>query len=534
MKHMKNTMKHMKKMLGLLLAAVMVLAMNITAFAADTYTITIKNSNSGHQYEAYQVFSGELSGNILSNVEWGAGVKAVDLLAALKSDPTIGSYFTQSGTAADVAKVLEDFGKNSEEIDAFAAVVGKNLSDSATGTSGTEPIDGNYSITGLNAGYYFVKDKNTVTGNDASTKFILKLVKNTEVTPKSSVPNVEKKVQEEDYTADNTYGNGYNDVADWDIGDPVPFKLIGTLPSTYDDYDTYKYVFHDTLSAGLTYNGDVRVYYASDKAGTDKQDITSSFSITASGNGITVTCGNLKNVTGVTKDSYIIVEYTATLNTDAVIGLDGNTNEVYLEFSNNPNADGDGETGNTPTDKVIVFTYELDTTKVDGEDNNTKLPNAEFKLRNSEGKWVTVDSAGKVTGWVEGEDNGSTLKSDEQGLFKVIGLDDGTYYLKETKAPDGYNELKDEIVIVITATTSNGQNWDGTPANALTKLDVTADGESGTGDTDTGIAGITVENNKGATLPETGGIGTTIFYVVGGIFVIGAAVLLITRRRMNK
>lgn len=533
MKHMKP-MKKMKRLLGVLLAAVMVLAMNITAFAADMYTITIKNSNSGHQYEAYQVFRGELSGNILSNVEWGAGVNDADLLSALKSDSTIGSSFNACNTAADVAEVLEDFTTNSEEIDAFAAVVGKHLSDSATGTSGAEPSDGKYSITGLSAGYYFVKDKNAVSENDASTKFILKLVKDTEVTPKSSVPKVEKKVQEGDYETNDGYGTGYNDVADWNIGDAVPFKLIGTLPSTYDDYDTYKYVFHDTLSAGLTYNGDVKVYYASNKEGTDKQDITSSFSITASGNGITVTCENLKNVTGVTKDSYIIVEYTAKLNINAEIGLDGNTNEVYLEFSNNPNAGGEGETGNTPTDKVIVFTYELDTIKVDGENNDTKLPGAEFKLKNSEGKWVTVDTAGKVTGWVEGEDNGSTLKSDEQGLFKVIGLDDGIYYLKETKAPDGYNELKNEIEIVITAATSNGQNWDGTPANALAKLDVTAAGKAGTGKTDTGIAGITVENNKGATLPETGGIGTTIFYVVGGILVIGAAVLLITRRRMNK
>lgn len=533
MKHMKP-MKKMKRLLGVLLAAVMVLAMNITAFAADMYTITIKNSNSGHQYEAYQVFRGELSGNILSNVEWGAGVNDADLLSALKSDSTIGSSFNACNTAADVAEVLEDFTTNSEEIDAFAAVVGKHLSDSATGTSGAEPSDGKYSITGLSAGYYFVKDKNAVSENDASTKFILKLVKDTEVTPKSSVPKVEKKVQEGDYETNDGYGTGYNDVADWNIGNAVPFKLIGTLPSTYDDYDTYKYVFHDTLSAGLTYNGDVKVYYASDKVGTDKQDITSSFLITSSGNEITVTCENLKTVTGVTKDSYIIVEYTATLNTDAVIGLDGNTNEVYLEFSNNPNADGDGETGNTPTDKVIVFTYELDTIKVDGEDNNTKLPNAEFKLKNSEGKWVTVDSAGKVTGWVDDESDGTTLKSDAQGLFKVIGLDDGTYYLKETKAPDGYNELKDEIKIVITASTSNGQDWDGTPGSALIDLDVTADGESGTGNTDDGIAGITVENNKGATLPETGGIGTTIFYVVGGILVIGAAVLLITRRRMNK
>ena len=127
---------------------------------------------------------------------------------------------------------------------------------------------------------------------------------------------------------------------------------------------------------------------------------------------------------------------------------------------------------------------------------------------------------------------GSKLTSNANGLFTVIGLDEGTYYLKETKAPAGYNMLSKEITVVITATTS--PTWDDTnPGSALTKLEVTADSKSGTGDTSTGIAGITVANNKGATLPETGGMGTTLFYVLGTILVLGAGVLLVAKKRMN-
>ena len=225
------------------------------------------------------------------------------------------------------------------------------------------------------------------------------------------------------------------------------------------------------------------------------------------------------------------------MNQNAVVGLDGNPNVVYLEYSNKPDQSGSGDTGNTGKtreDKVIVFTYELDTTKVDGQDNAKKLEDAEFKLHNVDNKWAIVNSDNKVTGWADTEEGGSKLTSDANGLFKVIGLDDGTYYLKETKAPTGYNLLSSEITVVITATTTNGQTWtDGQASSALTNLAVTADSTAGTGNTSTGVAGITVANNKGSTLPETGGMGTTIFYVIGAILVIGAGVVLITRKRMS-
>ena len=546
-------MRKVKKLLGLLLAAVMVLAMGVPTFAASgSYTLTISGASDGHTYEAYQIFAGDLSENeqTLSNVKWGDGVNGEALLAALKGTEEEPTAYETCTTAADVAKVLESYENNSSEMKAFADIAGQHLTKTTSGTASAYNEDSkSYTISGLAAGYYLVKDKDdSVPGTDAYTDFILKVVQNTTVTPKSDVPTVEKKVQEDDkYPQDGGYGNGYNDVADWNIGDAVPFKLIGTLPTNFADYDTYQYIFHDTLSDGLDLNeGSIKVYYASDKAGTDKTEIPlGKYEVEAPGTEGTDQCSfevafaDLTSVEGVTANKYIIVEYTATLNKDAEIGLPGNPNKVYLEFSNNPNSGGEGDTGKTPEDKVIVFTYELDATKVDGEHTDTKLKDAEFKLYDENGKYVIVDADGKVIGWADNEAGGSTLKSDENGLFKVIGLDDGTYWLKETKAPDGYNLITDPIKIEIKATTVNDQDWTAMegPADALKvleiKVTVGSTTTSGNGDTESGIVETDIKNNKGAELPETGGMGTTIFYVLGAILVLGAGGLLIARRRTD-
>lgn len=546
-------MRKVKKLLGLLLAAVMVLAMGVPTFAASgSYTLTISGASDGHTYEAYQIFAGDLSENeqTLSNVKWGDGVNGEALLAALKGTEEEPTAYQTCMTAADVAKVLESYENNSSEMKAFADIAGQHLTKTTSGTASAYNEDSkSYTISGLAAGYYLVKDKDdSVPGTDAYTDFILKVVQNTTVTPKSDVPTVEKKVQEDDkYNQDGGYGNGYNDVADWNIGDAVPFKLIGTLPTNFADYDIYQYIFHDTLSDGLDLNeGSIKVYYASDKAGTDKTEIPlGKYEVEAPGTEGTDQCSfevafaDLTSVEGVTANKYIIVEYTATLNKDAEIGLPGNPNKVYLEFSNNPNSGGEGDTGKTPEDKVIVFTYELDATKVDGEHTDTKLKDAEFKLYDENGKYVIVDADGKVTGWADNEAGGSTLKSDENGLFKVIGLDDGTYWLKETKAPDGYNLITDPIKIEIKATTVNDQDWTAMegPSDALTALEIKvtvgSTTTSGNGDTESGIVETDIKNNKGATLPETGGMGTTIFYVLGAILVLGAGGLLIARRRTD-
>ena len=516
----------MNKVLKGLVAVVSTAAMAIAGFAgaasataAEGYTITIENTETGHTYEAYQVFKGRLDNDTLSDIKWGEDVDGVTL-SAEKYD---------NKAAKDIAKEL----KNATDAEAFANnVAGGNGAKSYLKTA-THSVKGetgqSKAITGLSAGYYLLKDTidSTAAQPAAYTKFILKVVGNVDVTPKTDTPSVEKKVQENSnkYVTDGGYGAGYNDVADYNIGDAVPFKLIGTVPNM-DRYDTYKYTFNDTASNGLTLpskNG-VKVYVADDKAGTNKaDDITSSAAITVGDQNLTVAFTDLKTVKGVTAGKYIIVEYSATLNGNAVIGLPGNENAVKLTFSNNPNQSGEGGSnpqGETPEDKVIVFTYQLNGTKVDATNKNKTLKDAEFKLqRQSDNKWAQINKSGKVTVWVESEDAASVVTSDANGKF-LAGLDDGTYNVKETKAPAGYDLPADPFVVTLTAQTKNNQEWDGTPAAALT-------------DPTNGQFNETFVNDAGSNLPSTGGMGTTVLYAAGAAIVLVAAfgIAFAVRRR---
>lgn len=534
-------MKHMKTWLAAALAMLMVLAMAAGAMAA-TVTVPSDGILKNHTFTAYQIFSGREEDGVLSDVVWGSGIDSTAFLAALKADTTYGSLFTACTDAAAVAKVLSDNNTNA----ALASAVAKLAYANKTG-EGTALTSGENELAD---GYYLVVDTTANVGlGGAYNAALLQVVGDIDITVKTDAPTVEKKVLEDDkYTGNEGYGTGYNDVADYNIGDDVPFHLIGSVPDM-SRYDTYKYIFHDTLSAGLTLNEDsIKVYVASDKAGTDKAEITG-WTKAVDGQSFTVSFTDLKTVSGVSQGKYIIVEYTAKLNENAAVGLAGNPNTVYLEYSNKPDQSGSGEgdsnsTGTTPEDKVIVFTYELDTTKVDGADNTKKLENAKFVLLNADGTKVAKIKDGKFDGWMdlpaatdgkiaaESWPTNCVLTSDGNGLFTVAGLDDGTYKLREIVAPAGYNMLTEDITVVITATTTNGQTWtDGQASSALTNLAVTADNVAGTGNVSTGIAGITIANNKGATLPETGGMGTTLFYVVGGVLVVGAVALLIVRRR---
>lgn len=574
-------MKRFKKVLSLVLTLAMVLAMGTMAFASDPsnnaggqgtegqeekFTITITNSKTGHTYEAYQIFKGDLdtTKQVLSNITWGDAIIAENdtIVNALKNNNAFNNegtnIFASSQDAADVAKVLSDLnlGANSPIAEAFADAMAAYLNTSQGASSFDQ---GTYTISDLDAGYYLIKDTADLNGHDAYTDFILEVVKDVYgITPKSAVPTVEKKVFEESYTG-TTYGEGYNDIADWDIGDDVPFKLIGTLPSDYADYSSYTYIFHDTLATSLQFNNDVKVYFAEDKAGTNKQEITNAYYTVETTTGddcsFEIKFDDLTDVSSVTSSSVIIVEYTAELLTTASIGQNdpNNTNEVILEFSNNSNPDGSDDTGKTPEDKVIVFTYELDVTKIDGE-TDVELRDAEFvlyKTVNEVKQYVQVNATGAVTGWAEAAENegvttypaNSTLTSGENGKFIVKGLDDGIYYLEEIKAPDSYNLLENPVTIEIEAKTTNNEEWSGTDTakEALTSLTITVDGvkavdgDGGTLNTaESGIVAATVKNNKGATLPSTGGMGTTVFYTVGAILMIGAGVTFIARKRTDK
>ena len=589
-------MKKARKLTAVLLSLVMLLALVVPASAAENYSITIHNDKTGHTYEAYQIFAGTVSsdeetngetgGPMLGDITWGSGVDGAALLAALKAADE--EKYGACTTAADVAEALGTETATAADAAAFADIAAQHLTATVAGTA-TAPNDGgNYIIEGLPAGYYLVKDSLQEDDNQTGqvlSDYIVQVLGNVTMEPKDSgIPTLEKKVAEEGkgnegkYNQDGGYGTYYNDVADWNIGDSVPFKLIASMPDAAEiaAYDTYSYTFHDTLDPGLTLEqkaGEDQTTFAIYFVNTKNEDPRAEgfqyldaakydVNIDAETNSFTIAIDDLKTLMVTTAGGqqipatnydYIVIFYDAVLNANAEIGLPGNENTAYLEFSNNPNGDG---TGRTEDDKVIVFTYELDGTKVDGE-TQAALQNAQFVLLNGAKSEAAMVENGKVTGWAKvateaaaGDvqmpgtyeewverygDQNVILTSAADGIFKIAGLDDGTYYLREIQAPNGYNLLENDVELVITADTANGQDWNsGIATDALTGLTIAVnDGELQPGNTDTGVVNVTVENNGGATLPETGGMGTTLFYIIGGLLVVGAGILLVVRIRMK-
>lgn len=503
-------MKKIKKLASLLLALVMVLAMGMSTFADETtYSITINNSAEGHTYEAYQIFTGDLStkGNekVLSNIKWGSGISE-DGKTAL-------------GDAAAKAETL----KTEANAKAFAKEVAPYLTTVAG--SASTVTDGKYVISGLTAGYYLVKDQDdSLTGdNDTYTEYIIKVVGNVSADPKSDVPAVQKKVKDINDSTDDAMTD-WQDSADYDIGDSIPFQLKATLADNVSSYTTYKVVFHDTLSKGLTYNNDAKVYID----GKETNGFTVTATVKADGTTtLTVSCDDVKAL-GAGNSSVITVEYTATLNENAVLGSAGNPNEVHLEYSNNPNKseEGNNETGNTPSDKVIVFTYKVIINKI------TKNPDYDPEVEGSKeyipltGAEFTLEKYNKETDKWEAI---TVVKNDEGTTFTFSGLDDGNYRLTETKTPSGYNTI-DPIEFTVTA---EHDVLSDNPALTSLSGNATTGELTFTSNTTEGSLSADVVNQAGSTLPETGGIGTTIFYVLGGILVAAAVILLVVKRRMR-
>ena len=529
-------MKHIKKLASLLLAVVMILALATTAFAASDKTITIGNAKKGHTYTAYQIFSGTVKDGELKNIQWGTGVTAA---------------FINSRNAAEVASGL------SSEADAKA--LAKSIVDTA-GNLGTAAghadasADGTVTISGLADGYYLVVDTATSGGTvgtvgDVYAEYIVKLAgASVNVEDKSDVPTVVKKVKDFDGNTESAW----NDAADYNIGDSIPFQITGTLPSNYDSYTSYYYKFTDTATNLTIDTTSVKVM-----AGT--ANITSYATVNLNDGVLTVEFENLKAANGANvtdKTTNIVLTYNATLANTAVIGLDGNPNKVDLTYSNNPNNGGEGSTSKTPEDEVVIFTYELDVTKVDGANAANKLKDAQFILKavdgKNAGKYVKLNSDGTVAGWLGTAPNAidnptsvtaaaaqGVLISGTDGLVQIIGLDAGNYELTEVKAPTGYNKLDNPISLEIIATQKNIDNYKetggtATASDVLTALQIKVGNKTAGGNTSTGIVSTDVANNSGATLPSTGGIGTTIFYVTGAVLALGAGILLITKRRMNR
>lgn len=536
----------MKKILSMILALVMVFALGATAFAegevthpangtevaeddttktpdtvaggtADTTeaagekaaaqrTITINNNTAGHTYKAYQIFKGGLSqdGTILSDIQWGNGVNSEALLTALKGTEA----YKDCTTAADVAKVLAGFQNDAEQLKKVAVVINQNLNNAnGAQSTGTGP----YTITVPSDGYYLVRDEGTVTATDGGTNFILQVIGNVDVTPKTTnAPDVDKKVK-----LHGVPGAVLSNAVSAEVGHEVDFTITTTIPTGLDSYTNYTFNIVDTMSEGLTYKGDFLVHTVGAKTSLQKDE---DYTLTIEGQTITVTLASKYVLAN--PGQKIEITYVATVN-DKSLTKDRENNSVHIVYSNNP---ADSNSTVTTVDKVVyVYNFDIVIDKVDGADNK-KLEGAQFALYKKTGyvdlyyQWYDENHENHNTfGWSTEADR-TIVKTDKNGVASFKGLVPGTYYLQEIKAPDGYNTLDKPVKVEITATyDENGNITTNATQNEQKHYQVTS----------------TITNNKGTVLPSTGGIGTTIFYVVGGLLMVGAAILLITKKRMH-
>lgn len=499
-------MKTIKRSIAFVLAMILTLAMSVTVFAEgegakNTFTITVNEAKVGHTYEAYQILKGDLSKSqtTLSNVHWGTGIQE-DKQTDLEPNKDAKAYVEK----------LSGMQSNSSDLKAEAQKIASALSATVAGSVSVTQDNAEAEITGLEPGYYLIKDKDSsLTGDEAYTEYILNIVADTTITPKTDVPSVEKKVKDtNDTTGDTTE---WQDSADYDIGDDVPFRLTATLPANVESYKSYYLKFDDTLSQGLDFKEKTVTVKLGDK------DVKEFFKINydAASKKLTFTCDNiLKEGFEAKNGEKIVVEYKATLNEHAVIGSEGNPNKVKLEFSNNPNNGGDGDKGETPEDTVIVFTYQVVINKVD--EKNEALDGAEFtlykKIKNEKDKEIKA-----------------VISGDKNDIFTFSGLDDGDYVLKETKTPDGYNTAND---IKFTIKADHSIESDAPELESLSGDKVTGNIILTPNKTE-GSLSTPVQNNKGSVLPSTGGAGRVAIYVIGAILVLGGGIVLVTKKRVR-
>ena len=556
------------------LTAPMVTMLNATpVFAEVTPTNGTIVNTTNRSYDYYQIFKGtQATGSaVLGDIEWGTGVNLVKTIGEgenaktlvqaiqdidLLADGATTKPFTGKNTPAEIADVLS---KNSAVAKQFATVVEKYLADSADGTIEAKTGDADVTKT-VGSGYYLLVDTtNPLPTGEAKNLSLLQVTNGTmHITDKTGKPTSEKKVEDE---IGNTTNKRFGDTADHEIGEEFRFKLTAKIPddNDFDAYKKYKLVFHDTLSKGLKYKGgmEVKVYHPVTSDGTNPDEVKTleasdyvSTASTETNNGAAATdfTVTINDIIPLLKDGWTLkntrveVIYNAELTTDAIVDNSAfhQDNTFYLEFSNNPNAGGEGDTGRTTDDKSFVGTYTVDNYKYTMGENNQKvdLAGAEFILKSEmSGKYALVTEntntdpkngpvgGWKVTGWTNNESEAGKIVSRTDGKFAVHGLDAGTYKLKETKAPAGYNLLQDEITVEITATHKEDQEVsnisDVTPSVSFKQNNADA-------------TRIEVQNNQGSTLPETGGMGTTMLYTAGGVLVAGAALFFVTNKRMKK
>ena len=580
-------MKHLKSMLALLLVFVMTLAMGSTTFAAaQTYSITVNNTKDsismvGNTYSAYKLFD-----VTYSDANSDGTNDRYSYTVASEFDAFEYSYKNENDEDVTVKgealiAYLAGLSDNAEALNTFAEAALKYVENNSIVAAGfVTAADKDAATINVDApGYYLVAGKATAANNQTvvAACALTTTDPNAEVNVKADAPSIDKKITETDGTA--TSANTAS------IGDKVSFKITSKVPDM-TGYEKYFFVINDTLSKGLTYNEDIQIKVGDTTLANTAYDLYSSIDTDGS-NKLEIV---FKNFIQYAKDAEIIVTYSATVNQNANLSpTDGNPNTATLTYSNNPNKKGTGTPenpdkpgtsdtaiiGETPESTTKTYVTGIKINKVDGNNTSKMLKGAKFSISGNSQKVVLVNkemfekvdnvSAGETAYYMlkDGtytKDAAVTDKSSDQynadkydsttqkykkvtvvtkdtvsspinavgytnesGVLTFEGLGTGSYTIKELVAPDGYNLLKDEITITIEdAANATGANW--TVKKGDKSLE--ADGNN--------LYSLTVENNSGSELPSTGGMGTTIFYVLGGLMVLAAGVLLVTRKRMSK
>lgn len=468
-------MKTMRKLFTVLLALAMTLALAVSAFAADTGSITITNPQGDHTYTAYNIFDVTYSGDNYSYTISGTEA-AFNTVKAYADVAANGLNLT---AVANTNKYNVSIGAGFSAA-SFAQYLKTNVGSLGTGTAFTKVGD-TMKASDLALGYYFVS-------GTSGTVCELATAKDIQIRDKNEVPQIEKVVNDDDGTVE--------------IGQVLTYTITGKVPST-KGYTEFTYQVTDTMTEGLTFNKDVKVTIGG-------VDVTAAATITNNENGF-VASVNMMNYQDQI-DAPVVITYTATVNENA-IQREKETNAATLKYSNNP---ADKTTFEESSVEVDVFSFNIVINKYAANNAETKLEGAKFVLKNNEGKYYKYDAATKAVTWVAAKADATEVSTDANGAARFDGLQAGTYSLEETVAPAGYNQLTKDITIVL-------------DKNGSATIDGAASAPGADHSLTTGVA-----NSTGTVLPETGGTGTVIFVALGALAVICAGVFLVTNKRMSK
>lgn len=475
-------MKTMRKLFTVLLALVMTLALAVPAFAADTGSITITNPQGNHTYTAYKIFDvtytadGKNYSYTISNTD--AAFNAVEEYAKVTTNGLTLKRVANTG------KYNVSFDANAFSAASFAQHLKTNVGSLGTGKAFTRDA-GTMKASDLALGYYFVS-------GTSGTVCELATAKNIKIHDKNEVPEIEKTVNDDDHTVE--------------VGQVLTYNITGKVPST-TGYTKYTYEVTDTMSEGLTFNKDVKVTIGGVDAAANA---TITYDVDGNKNRFEASV-DMKNYQEQI-DAPVVITYTATVNANA-IQRDTETNTATLVYSNNP---ADINSTDKSTAEVDVFSFNIVINKYAAGNESTKLEGAKFVLKNAEDKYYSYNADTKVVSWVTDKTRATEVSTDAKGAAHFYGLQAGTYRLEETAAPAGYNQLTEDIIIVLAKDGSATINGAASTPEANHSL----------------TAGVA--NSTGTMLPETGGTGTAIFVALGTLAVICAGVFLVTNKRMSK